>query len=61
MKEFYYREKELDNLKYKANFVLKEGQKATFLLDSENGFTNELLDLKEDNLLLIEGDEVIVK
>ena len=61
MKEFYYREKELDNLKYKANFVLKEGQNATFLLASENGFTNELLDLKEDNLLLIEGDEVIAK
>lgn len=53
--------KELDNLKYKANFILKEGQKATFLLASENGFTNELLDLKDDDLLLIEGDGVMVK
>ena len=51
--------KELENLKYKANFILKEGQKSTYILASENGFTNELLNIIDNDLLLIKGNKVI--
>ena len=46
--------KELDNLKYKASFITKEGQRVTYLLASASGFTDELLQLKSKEILLIE-------
>lgn len=51
--------KELEYLKLKANFALKEGQKVCYLLASEAGFTDDLLNDKNDNLLLISGIEIV--
>ncbi len=50
--------KELEQLKYKSSFILKENQKAIYLLASASGFTDELLQLKENDVLLIEGVEI---
>ena len=51
--------KELDNLKYKASFIAKEGQQITYLLASESGFTDELLQLKSKDIVLIEGSKIL--
>ncbi len=51
--------KELESLKYKSQFILKEGQKAHYLLASQSGFTNDLLSIRDDSLLLVEGDKAI--
>ncbi len=52
--------KELDNLKYKASFIVKEGQQVIYLLASACGFTDELIKLKSKDILLIEGNESLV-
>ena len=49
--------KELDNLKYKASFITKEGQQVIYLLAGASGFTDELIKLKSKDILLIEGNE----
>ncbi len=51
--------KELESLKYKSQFILKEGQKAHYLLASQSGFTNDLLSIRDDSLLLVDGDKAI--
>lgn len=51
--------KELDGLKYKANFILKPNQRVTYLLASKSGFTSDLLSAQDSNLILIFGDKVI--
>ncbi len=51
--------KELDSLKYKSQFILKEDKKVTYLLASGSGFSDELLSIKDDNLLLICNSEIL--
>lgn len=45
--------KELDNLKYKASFIMKEGQQVVYLLASAGGFTDELFKLESKDVILI--------
>ena len=51
--------KELEFLKLKSNFVSSEDENIYYLLASQSGFTDELLNIKDDNLILIDGFEVI--
>ena len=53
--------KELEFLKLKANFVSNEDKDIYYLLASQNGFTDELLSIKDDHLILIDGFEAINK
>ena len=51
--------KELEILKLKVNFVSKKDMEVYYLLASQSGFTDELLSLKDDNLILVDGFEIV--
>ena len=52
--------KELELLKLKANFVSNENKNIYYLLVSHSGFTDELLSIKDDNLILINGFKMLL-
>ncbi len=51
--------KELDDLKIKGNFVSGSNKKITYLLASKSGFTDDLLNLKSDDLILVNDEEIM--
>ena len=50
---------ELKQLQFKANFLVKSNQNVFYMLASNEGFTKELLELNDKNLLLIHGTKPI--
>ncbi len=50
---------ELKQLQFKANFLVKSNQNVFYMLASNEGFTKELLELNDKNLLLIHGTRPI--
>ena len=51
--------KELELLKLKVNFVSNENKNIYYLLVSHSGFTDELLNIKDDNIILVAGFKII--
>ena len=44
---------ELDNLRLKSEFAAPKGSKIIFLIASDGGFTKELLDYEQSDLILL--------
>ena len=49
----------LDDLKTKSLFIPTDNRKIYYLLAGKSGFTDDILSLKDDNLLLIESYELL--
>lgn len=52
---------ELESLKMKAGYAVNEASRITYLIASSGGFTDELLNIKETDLVLICKDQVVKK
>ena len=49
----------LDDLRTKSLFIPTDNRKIYYLLAGKSGFTDDILSLKDDNLLLIESYELL--
>lgn len=52
--------KELEELKFNGQFIPAKGKEIYYLLASRNGFTEELLSLRDDHVVLIYGIQDVV-